>query len=105
MNANLEKVGADLRATRRIGELARPARRSGPTVVTRLALITEEMRIMNGRKGAGIETRKSKIENPAHFHSTSAPRLRRFSTKFGWARLMVSAFFTIDLPSMLAATM
>ena len=40
-----------------------------------------------------------------HFHSSSAPRLRRFSTKRGWARLMISALRTTDLPGIAAATM
>ena len=40
-----------------------------------------------------------------HFHSSSAPRLRRFSTKRGWARLMISALRTTERPGIEAATM
>ena len=39
-----------------------------------------------------------------HFHSSSAPRLRRFSTKRGWARLMISALRTTERPGIAAAT-
>ncbi len=53
--------------------------------------------------GLCVGVRRS--EARVYFHSTSAPRARRFSTKRGWARLMVSAFFTTLRPGMLAATM
>ena len=51
--------------------------------------------------------RKSKFENrkSPYFHSSSAPRLRRFSTKRGWARLMISALRTTLRPGIEAATM
>jgi len=45
------------------------------------------------------------IRASPHFHSRSAPRLRRFSTKRGWARLIISALRTTDWPGMDAATM
>lgn len=65
-----------------------------------------EFRLGHGEE-ARVGNRKSKIENrkSAHRHSTSAPRDFRFSTKLGWARLMVSALRTMDFPGMLAATM
>ena len=45
-----------------------------------------------------------RITRKPHFHSSSAPRLRRFSTKRGWARLMISALRTTDFPGIDAAT-
>jgi hypothetical protein len=46
----------------------------------------------------------STVNRPRQSQRMSAPRLRRFSTKFGWARRMGSALMITERPSTLAAT-